>query len=131
MDGAQIVIKVVLIAVLAVVAVMIIVPGRGARGQALQRIALLIVLAAGVLAVIFPDATTAVANILGIGRGVDLLFYASIVAMIAYIVSTTVRLRKAYRDFTVLARKVALLEANVREGHDTLPEPPSTEAGEL
>ena len=125
MDSEQIIIKGALIVVLALVALLLVVPGRGARGQAIQRLVLLLVLVLGVLAVIFPNATTSFANLLGIGRGVDLLFYAVIVAGIGYVVATTLRLRKADRDFTVLARKIALLEANLREGHDTLPEPPA------
>ena len=127
MGEGQLIIKIALIAVLAIVGLLLVVPGRGARGQAIQRLSLLLALFLGVLAVIFPDATTSVANFLGIGRGVDLLFYASIVAAIGYVVTTTLRLRKADRDFTLLARKVALLEANLREGHDTLPEPPASE----
>lgn len=125
MDTGQIVIKTALIAVLAAVGLLLVIPGRGARGQAIQRLTLLLALLLGALAVIFPDATTAVANMLGIGRGVDLLFYGAIVAAIGYVVTMTLRLRKADRDFTVLARKVALLEANLREGKDTLPEPPT------
>lgn len=125
MDSGQIIVKGALIVVLAIVGVLLVVPGRGARGQALQRIALLLALFGGLLAVIFPDATTQLANLLGIGRGVDLLFYLVIVAGLGYVVATTLRLRKSDRDFTVLARKVALLEANLREGNDTLPEPPA------
>ena len=125
MDSSQIVIKAALIAVLAVVGILLIVPGRGARGQALQRLAILLALLLGIFAVVFPDVTQGAADLLGIGRGVDLVFYGCIVGGISYIVATTLRLRKADRDFTVLARKMALLEANLREGKDTLPEPPA------
>lgn len=125
-DGGQIIVKAVLIAVLAVVAIVLVIPGKGARGQAIQRLALLLVLVLGALAVVFPEMTTRVANFLGIGRGVDLLFYASIVLFIGFALTVTGRIRRMDRELTVLARKIALLEANVREGHDTLDDPTLT-----
>lgn len=118
-DTGQIVVKTVLIAVLVIVALLIIVPGRGARGSAIQKLALLVAIVAGILSVVFPNVTTHVANFLGIGRGVDLLLYALVVLFIAYALRTTIRIRRMDRNITVLARKIALLEANVREGRDT------------
>lgn len=125
MDSSQIIIKIVIIAVLAAVGILLVIPGRTARGQAIQRLVLLIAVVLGILSVIFPDATTTVANFLGIGRGVDLLLYGALVAGIGYVVTTTFRLRRVDRDMTILARKVALLEANLREGRDTLPHAPT------
>ena len=119
-DTGQIIIKTVLIAVCVVLAILVIVPGKGARGSAIQKLAMLVAIAGGIIAVAFPDFTTRVANFLGIGRGVDLLLYGLIVVFIGYAITSSVRVRRMDRDLTILARKIALLEANVREGHDTL-----------
>lgn len=111
----QLPIKIVLIVVLAVAVAMIIFPGRGARGQAVQRLFWLLGLLVGVVAIIFPALTSVVASWLGIGRGTDLLLYLLIVFVIAFTVTNAVRNRKTDRTITVLARKIALMEAELRK----------------
>ena len=120
MDTGQIIVKVLLITVLAVTAVLVVLPARGSRGLAIQRLAVALLLLLGMVSVAVPELTTTVANFLGIGRGVDLLLYGFIVVVLGYGISTTSRLRRMERDVTVLARKIALFEVNAREGHDTL-----------
>ena len=114
MDTNQLLIKIVLIAAFAIAAIAIIFPGRGARGQAIRRIFWVLGLLAGIVAIAVPELTSAVANWLGIGRGTDLLLYLLIVFFVGYVVTTSAHLRKTDRTLTVLARKVALMEAELR-----------------
>ncbi|RRJ86765.1 DUF2304 domain-containing protein [Gulosibacter macacae] len=115
MDTSQIIIKVVLIAAFAIAAIAIIFPGRGARGLAIRRIFWVLGLLGGIVAIAFPQLTSAVANWLGVGRGTDLLLYLLIVFFVAYVVTTSAHDRKTDRTITVLARKVALMEAELRK----------------
>lgn len=115
MDSNKIIIKIILITVFALVALAIVLPGRGARGQAIRNIAWLLGLSTGVLAVIFPQITSTVATWLGIGRGTDLVFYMAIVFFLGYAVTTSAQTRRMDRTITLLARKIALMEAELRE----------------
>ncbi len=87
----------------------------GARHQALRRLGLtgFVVLAA--LAVLFPGRFSAVANVLGVGRGTDLLLYLLVIAFLSYVSSTYRRLSAQDRKITVLTRKLALAEAQPPE----------------
>ena len=114
MDTNQLLIKAILIAAFAVAAIAIIIPGRGARGQAIRRIFWMLGLLIGIVAIAVPELTSAVANWLGIGRGTDLLLYLLIVFFIGFAVTTSAHARKTDRTVTVLARKVALMEAELR-----------------
>lgn len=108
---AQLLIQIVLIAVLVIATFVIIRPGRGARGQAVRK---LVILAAGVLGVafiVFPDWSTSVANLLGIGRGVDLVLYGAVVIGIGFAITTNLRMHRTERSVTMLARRMAILEA--------------------
>lgn len=111
----QLIIKIALIAVLLIAAAVLILPGRGARGQAIRRLTVLLGIVLGIVAVAFPNLTQVVADWFGIGRGTDLLLYLLIVFFIAYVVSTSAHARKTDRTLTVLARKFALLEAELRK----------------
>lgn len=67
----------------------------------------LVVLAAG-LSVVFPDLLTAVAHVVGVGRGADLLLYVLVVTFMLVSVVLFRRLSELERRYTLLARKVAL-----------------------
>ncbi len=55
-----------------------------------------------------PGVTTHIAQILGIGRGADLLIYGSIVTLFYLIFRIYVKLEDIERQITQLARKIAL-----------------------
>ncbi len=114
----QLLIKAILITALTLVALAIVWPGKGARGQAIRHLAWLLGLGVGVLAVIFPNTTGTVASWLGIGRGTDLLLYMAIIFFMGYAVTTSVHSRASDRTLTQLARKLALLEAQLRKERD-------------
>ena len=58
-----------------------------------------------------PDHTTAIANLLGVGRGTDLLIYLWIVLSLAIGLNLHLKVRAARRDITELARALALRTA--------------------
>ncbi|MGK0722251.1 DUF2304 family protein [Leucobacter sp. W1478] len=87
----------------------------GDRSLAIKRLLALLVAAAALLAIVFPHALTWTANLLGIGRGTDLLLYLTVIAAILFALSTVrARARQDART-TELARAVALMEARILE----------------
>lgn len=88
----------------------------GERSLALKRIFAILFVAAAVLAILFPNALTSIANFFGIGRGTDLLLYVFIVAMLIFAVATVRAKARSDARVTDLARAVALMEARTIEG---------------
>ena len=60
-----------------------------------------------------PDDLTALAHVLGVGRGTDLVLYALVVAFTAGMFSMYQRFRVVDRRYTELARTVAIREAEL------------------
>lgn len=65
----------------------------------------------GVLAVLYPDALSVVARWLGVGRGTDLLLYGLLVAFAFAVLDTLLRFRRLERRYVLLARTIALRDA--------------------
>jgi hypothetical protein len=81
------------------------------RTKAYKKILLVLFVLCAIIVVIFPDITTQVAHLLGIGRGADLLLYGLTVVVIFLLLNTYIKDREEQRRFVVLSRKVAILEA--------------------
>lgn len=109
-----------ILAVIAIAAAAILMArGDGARNQALRRIMLLLFIAAAGSSVFFPQAWTWLANLIGIGRGADLLLYITVLAFLGFVASTYRRFRRMERELTEIARHVALLgEPKGPEAHE-------------
>ena len=60
------------------------------------------------VAFITPESLTKLANLLGIGRGADLVLYVAVVAVFYLMFRIFVRLEKMERDITKVVRKNAL-----------------------
>ena len=118
MDTGKILIQTILVVALAVPAIIILLPTKGARGLAIRRITLLGILLGGIVAIVFPEITNWIANLLGVGRGADLLLYGLIIVFLATTLSTASHLRRADRQISELTRVLALARA----------EPPVTDA---
>lgn len=104
--------------IIAAIAVLVMSLGRRSThsGKAWKKIALMLLALAMVIAVLFPDVTNGVAHIVGIGRGADLLLYATVIAFIFYALNNYLH-QQDQRDITFrLARKVAIIEATERYG---------------
>ncbi|MBK0417676.1 DUF2304 domain-containing protein [Leucobacter sp. CSA1] len=105
----------ILIAGVVLAAILLIVLMPGDRSRAIKRIFALLFAAAAVLAILFPNALTAIAGFFGIGRGADLLLYGSVIAMLLFAVSVIRAKARSDDRVTELARAVALMEARLRE----------------
>jgi hypothetical protein len=81
------------------------------RTKAYKKIFLVTFVLSAIIVVIFPDITTNIAHLLGIGRGADLLLYGLTVVVIFMILNTYIKDREEERRFVSLTRKVAILEA--------------------
>ena len=75
------------------------------------RLSLYAVICAGLFFVWSPDQSTAIANHLGVGRGVDLIYYIWIVLSLAVFVNIHLKLRENTSLVTQLARQIAIAEA--------------------
>lgn len=70
---------------------------------------------AAILSVIFPDATNTIAHRAGVGRGADLLLYLLTLAFIFVMFNSYTQEKRLQKRIVLLARKVAIIEANQRE----------------
>lgn len=75
---------------------------------AMRRIAGLSVAAAGIVAVLWPNSTTAVANAVGVGRGTDLVLYVLVMVFVYYAVAMAQRVHHLERQLIELTRALAL-----------------------
>ncbi len=62
----------------------------------------------GTVAIFFPDLTTKIARFVGIGRGVDIVLYASIVIIFYLLFRIYIKIEDTQRQITQIARKIAL-----------------------
>ncbi|KAB1887913.1 DUF2304 domain-containing protein [Microbacterium maritypicum] len=65
-----------------------------------------------VLSILFPQWLTWVANLVGVGRGTDLLLYALVLMFLVFVYTQSRRNAAHQRSLTLLARKLALLQAS-------------------
>lgn len=73
-----------------------------------------------VLFILFPDSANEVANVLGVGRGADLVLYFLVVLFIFFILSYYLRTNDEQKRIVVLARRLAILEANELERNKSI-----------
>jgi small membrane protein len=84
------------------------------RGQARRKILAALTVVAGALAVLFPNLLQMAADWVGVTRGTDLLLYGLALLIIYVVCSASVRFREQEARMVLLARQVALSEAEVR-----------------
>ena len=107
--------KMLLIQVLLILVVIAVVArlfrSRGARAQAIRRIGLLLFAGFAVVSILFPAVWNRIAQMVGVGRGTDMVLYALVVAFLSFTVTTYLRFRELETRYTRLARRLALDEA--------------------
>lgn len=86
-----------------------------ARHLAIRRIVFVMALVAGVIVIIWPGVLTALAQAVGVGRGVDFLFYVALVAALLYVVNEYKRSILMARANSQLARELVLTEARLTD----------------
>ena len=84
---------------------------RGARQLAVRRLLIIAFALFAVLAVLFPSLLSRAANLLGVGRGTDLLLYATVIVLLGVIAVQEVRAKNEEKRTTYLARRMAIEEA--------------------
>ena len=72
-----------------------------------------VLLAAGAVAVIAPNLTAEVAQVVGVGRGADLVIYISLVGIMFVLVHYYAKFVDMQRQATELARELAILRAEL------------------
>jgi small membrane protein len=80
----------------------------------------------GVILAAAPDLSTWVANLIGVGRGVDLLLYMFVLFSLFHFVTIAARLRLTERQITILVRMRAIETARtgtgfVNDSHSGIP----------
>lgn len=86
-----------------------------ARHLALRRLTVFAALIAGAVVVLSPGWLTALANLVGVGRGTDLLLYIAILAFVLYVISDYKKTVLLSRTNTELVRAVTLAEARLED----------------
>ncbi|XYJ11327.1 DUF2304 family protein [Telluria sp. B2] len=76
------------------------------------RLALYGVIFAGMFFVWLPDESTHIANILGIGRGADMIYYIWMIISLAVVINIHLKLRQNLNLVTELARSIAIADAS-------------------
>jgi hypothetical protein len=77
----------------------------------LVKLILYAVVGAGLFFVWLPDDSTRLANLLGIGRGADLIYYTWIILSLAVFINVHLKLKQTLTLVTQLARHIAIVEA--------------------
>lgn len=88
---------------------------RPATHQAIRRIALLVMVPVGVVAVAFPGTTVWAAHLVGVGRGTDLLLYLFVMLFLFTTLASYQRLHHVETQLVELTRELALAEQRNRE----------------
>ena len=83
-----------------------------ARHQAIRRILLMLFVAGAAASVLFPQILTRIANLIGVGRGADLLLYALVIAFLSFMATSFRRMNQLQSRITVLARGKVLAEGD-------------------
>ena len=63
----------------------------------------------------WPQSASYFARVLGVGRGVDVIIYFSIIIIFYFIFYFTLKLRKTEREITQVVRKLSIFEAKLNE----------------
>ena len=81
------------------------------RSSLRDRLVGLILFLVACTAVLVPDSTQAVANLVGVGRGTDLTFYLFAVGSVFFAVVIYAKLNQLGRSMTQVIRRIAISEA--------------------
>lgn len=85
------------------------------RAKAGVKVGTIIFITIAILVILFPDTSNDAADFLGVGRGADLILYMLTIAFIGLVLSLYLKSREDQMRIAILARKVAILEANQKK----------------
>lgn len=104
-----------LIVVIAIAAIAALRVLKGDRSIAIKRLIAILLAIAALFAIVFPEILTWFANLIGIGRGTDLLLYLFVIVAILFAIGAVRARARQDAKVTELARAVALMEARLSE----------------
>jgi len=81
------------------------------RKKTFDRLIILFFILIGIILVLAPDLTTAIANMLGVGRGADLIMYLGLLTLSFFCLLLYARIRELESSITELVRLIALDQA--------------------
>lgn len=81
------------------------------RNRLFDRLLIMAIILSGIVFVVKPDWLTSIANLIGIGRGTDLLIYLVIVVFFYLYILLIIRIRKIEGDITCIIRNNAIKAA--------------------
>lgn len=84
---------------------------RGAKQLAVRRLLVIAFAVFAVFTVMFPGTLSRVANLVGVGRGADLLLYMTVLVLLGFLALQEARTKAAEKRTTYLARRMAIEEA--------------------
>ena len=90
---------------------------RGAKQLAVRRLLIVCFAIFAVLTVIFPTVLTELAHFVGVGRGADLLLYATVVVLLGFLALQEARAKNEEKRTTYLARRLAIDEAEPAQSY--------------
>ena len=108
--GGSLVIQILLILAIVSIAAWLVMK-RGAKQLAVRRLLIIAFALFAAAAVMLPSVMTRVAHLVGVGRGADLLLYATVVVLLGVIAMQEARAKNEEKRTTHLARRLALDEA--------------------
>lgn len=82
---------------------------------AIRRLLFAMFVLVAVISILFPQWLTWVANLVGVGRGTDLLLYALVLMFLVFVYTQSRRSAAQQRRITLLARRLALLQTSQTE----------------
>lgn len=85
----------------------------GVRLQASKRVGVVLFAIVNIYAVVRPSDVSVVANLMGVGRGTDLVLYVLVIAFLIGMLNFYIRFKETDRRFTELARAIAIREAEL------------------
>lgn len=108
-------IQIILLAAIVGVAMALNTSTADARHQAIRRLLLVLFVVVAAASVIFPQILTRAANLIGVGRGADLLLYALVIVFLSFMSTTFRRMNKLQSSLTRLTRELTLAEARYED----------------
>lgn len=90
-------------------------PAGGDSHLALRRLFMLAFVIVAIVSILFPQWLSWLANLIGVGRGADLLLYALVLAFLVTVASTYRRNVAMNRKLTLLAREITLARAEAED----------------
>jgi hypothetical protein len=126
----QPIIKLLLLAAIAVVALFALRGSTRAMHRVLWRGYVVGILVAAALSIVFPDILTRLAKVVGVGRGTDLLLYILVVTFLFVSVILFRRLDALERKYVRLARLIAIRDATDPDEADPTPDEAERSTGD-